>query len=207
MQPLPKLLSLTIALLCAAVGLSAAAFGIAALFIGEKPFWMIVGFEIVTVVASVLGVMFARGRFQDGQGLALACVAGCFGAGAFLAWLSVQGRIQVKGSDATIGLNGWLMARLAAAAVLAAIGAFAVLRRNPASVGYVIRAMLTGGPVVLGAALVFMARGSLAGALQGVPAWLLSIAVGVLGIGAVALLSASGHCLIRAFEMGRQERA
>jgi len=207
MKPLPRIVSLTIALLCGAVGLSAVAFGIAALFVGEKPFWMIVGFEIVTLVAAVLGVLFARGKFQDGQGLALACVAGCFGVGAFLAWLSVQGRLQIRGGDSTIGLNGWLLARLGAAGLIAALGAFAVLRRNPASVGYMIRATLAGGPVILIAALAVLARGSLTGAAQNVPVWLISVVAGVLGIGAVVLLSACGHCLIRAFELGRQEKA
>ncbi|MBL9001529.1 MAG: hypothetical protein JNK25_10385 [Phycisphaerae bacterium] len=206
MKPLPKLLMLTVALLCGAVGLSAAVFGIVSLLVGAKPFWMIFGFELVTIVASALGVIFARGRFQEGQGMALACIAASMAVAAFLAQLSVQGQLQLK-DGSTISLKGWLVARLGAALILGAIGAYAVLVRHPRSRGYVLRAVLTGGPVAAGALIALGARGHVESAMKAMPGWLSSTMIGVVGLLAVVLLSACGHCLVRAFEFGRTEKA
>lgn len=207
MKPLPKLVMLTVALLSGAVGLSALAFGVASLLLGEKPYWMIFGFEIVTMVAAVIGVLFARGKFQEGQGMALACVAATFAVSAFLGWLSAQGQLQIKGSATPVGLDGWLAARVGAALVIGALGAYAVLSRSPRSRPYLLWAMLTGGPVVVAMGAGFVARGRLESMLQSMPAWLTTALAGILGITVVVLLSAAGHCLIRAFEMGRAEKA
>ena len=38
--------------------------------------WAMFGFELVTLLAAIFGVLIGLGRFRDGFGLALACIAG-----------------------------------------------------------------------------------------------------------------------------------
>src|SRR5437899_6996502 len=112
----PQPVRLFVGVLCAAVLLSALGMMLAALFLSDKPVWVLFGFEVAISVASVLGILFARGKFQNGQGLAMACVAGTIVVGSFLGWLGTQHHLTTTRGD--IPLNTWLLGRLAAAAAL-----------------------------------------------------------------------------------------
>jgi len=210
MKPLPPLLLLTVRVLCIAVGLCAAATAVASLTIAEKPLWLIVGFECVVVVASILGLQFSRGAYRLGQGMALACIAASILIATLLSYLSVQGRFQVRGQDAAVSLKLWLFARVGAAALLGLFGAYAVLIRNPKSWHYLLRSVLTGVPVLLALAGGYVFRGRISGVLSTLSGWtaaLAAIIAIIAGLLIVVLISASVHCLIRAFEVGRTDES
>lgn len=191
-----------VGVLSAAVLVSAAAMAIAALALAVRPVWLLFGFEAVAGVGAVLGLLFARGRFQDGQGLAMACVGGTIGVASFLGWLAVRGTLPL--ASASVSLTPWLAARLGAAGLLAAVGAYAVLRRNAASLRYGVRAGATGGLLLVTAGVGVLLRHRLLAGIAGLPdplgaiVWLL---VAILG---GVLICAAAHFTIRAFEMGRE---
>src|SRR5262249_6452882 len=139
----PKLVRMFVGALCAVVFLSALGMMAASTLLVTKPVWVLFGFEFVIAVATVLGILFAAGKFQEGQGLALACVAGTITVGSFLGWLGAQRHLATSHGD--IPLNGWMLGRMGAAAVIALVGAWLVLSRNPRSKSYVLRSALTGG--------------------------------------------------------------
>src|SRR5579862_2091732 len=52
----------------------------------QRPSWALFGFEVVTGVAATIGILMGRGRFADGPGLGLACVAGTILIASGLGW-------------------------------------------------------------------------------------------------------------------------
>src|ERR1043166_2727299 len=69
--------------LCAALALSAAAEMVACVLV-PRPLYFMLGFEVVALVAAVFGVLLAMGRFAQGPGLGLLCVAAAIGVGSLL---------------------------------------------------------------------------------------------------------------------------
>ncbi len=205
MKQLPRVLMFAVGALSAAIVLSSLAFGIAVLFVGPKPAWMIFGFEIVSMVAGVMGILLAVGRFQEGQGMTLACVAATTAVAAFLAWLSVPAGLEINGRNEPLNLTNWLFAREGASVLLGGIAAFAVLSRDRRSLSYLTKSIITGAPVLALAGGAFVGRHSLGPMLAAMPVWLSMLLACIMGVILVGLLSACGHCLIRAFEMGRIE--
>lgn len=203
--PAPRWLVVTLAAICIGVGLSAVAMIAVAGFAVLKPAWLVIGFEAVALVAAALGLREARARLVDAPGLALGGIALVFGPAAFLAWLSVRGKLEVGGAIDSVSISPWLAGRLAAAMLVAAMGAFLVLRRNPRSVHYLKRSAMAATPLAIGGAVavVLMRSGAAAfvGSLPGIVTGMVLIVVGLI---AVILVSAAVHCLIRAFELGRQ---
>lgn len=200
----PRWFNLSLGLVCALVAISCVGMAVAAMALSEKPAWLILGFEVVSLVAGVVGLLFAGGRFRDASGLTLGGVAVTIAVGAFLAWLSVQGNLQVKGRELPVSLSGWLAARIAAAMLIGLAGAVLVLRRNPASGGYVARSLFCGVPLLIIAGGGYLLRSRVASAVDSLPGLVTAIAGLLLGLLFIVLLSASLHCLIRAFECGRE---
>jgi hypothetical protein len=208
MEPMtlpPKSVRLVIGVLCGVVALSALAFAGAALFAGPKVNRVLLGFESVTLAASILGVLFARGKFQDGQGLAMACVAGTVFVAAVLGYLGSKGNLVTNRGD--VPLKMYLLARVGCACVLGVVGAGLVLSRNARSWSYLWKSAATGLPVLAAAAAFVLSPGAVRGVLSKFPGWLAGMGLTVGGLLAVVLISASVHCLIRAFEMGKTETA
>lgn len=202
--PAQRWLSLILAVTCAGVGLSALAMIAVAAFVCLKPAWLVIGFEAVAVVAAAIGLREARSRLVDAPGLALACIALVFGPAAFLAWLSVRGKLEVGGAVDSVSITPWLAGRLSAAVLVAAIGAFLVLRRNPRSRHYLTRSALAAAPLAIGGVVaVILMRSGAAASVAALPGIVTGMGLTVVGLVAVILISASLHCLIRAFEMGR----
>lgn len=183
--------------LLSALGLGGAAAGIQYVVAGQKPSWLLFGFEVVVGAAGVLGVLFGRGKFGEGPGLALACIGGTVLAGSALGWLAA-GK-QVGGHSITPLLGP----RVLAAGVIGLAGAYCVLSRNPKSWKVAAWGAGTGAPVVIAA--MAMMRGSSRRVIES------AVSSGVLGtVGAVvglvvvaACLCASVHLVVKAFEMGR----
>lgn len=188
-----------------AVGLSAMALGVA-VFLDPKPAWALFGFELVTLVAAALGVLFGLGRFhasQEGEGiggtaLALACIAGTIFVAAVLGWKSVTpaaGEARIVGGIPLTVVEG---ARVLIALVLAALAAGVVLAPEPKAWRPAVVGSLLGAPVAgfVGAYLYPGSRGAVTG-LFGNP-----IAAVVVTLVLGGLLAASVHLIIRAFEIG-----
>lgn len=194
---------MVVGVVSAAVALSALGLGLGAVFIAPKVVWVLLGFEVVTLVAAVLGLLFALGRFQDGQGLALACIAGTFFIAAVLGFVGA-GR-QLPTADGGIPLKGLLLGRIGAALLLGGVGAGLVLMRDRRSWGYLGRSAALGGPVVLALGAYIVSPGKVTGLLGSLPGWALGLGLTVAGLLAVVMVSASVHLLVRAFELGRVE--
>jgi hypothetical protein len=153
------------------------------------------GFEIVAIVAAVLGILLARGRFAESPGMALACIGGTVLLSSALGW-QAAGR-QLGGMTLTpfLALRG-----LAAIALLAA-AAFCTLRLEPRSWRPAIVGAALGAPVPLAAAAyLYGPSRRMIEAIVGDSPLLLTLgaigAVVVLG----GLLAASVHLIISAFE-------
>jgi len=202
-RPVPALVKVMLLLCCIAVGLSAIAFAIAAVVLSVRPIWLMFGFELVTLVGAIFGLLFCRGKFQDGQALALCCVAATFFVGAVLSYLSVNGALQTSLSAVGISLKPYVVGRSLAAALLIALAAAMVLTRTNASRPYLWRALLTGLPILIVGGAAFAGRGALASALSSLPGYITIFIALIAGLVAVVLISGSLHCLIRAFEFGR----
>ena len=184
----------------ALVAISALVIG-GAVFLDEKQAWALLGFEVVTLAAGVLGVFFGLGRFRQGNGgagLGLACIAGTILVAAVLGMMSVTASAGESRRVGGIPLVPVELARVLGAFLMAAGAAWVVLapeRRawKPAVLGAVL------GAPVAGVALGYLypgTRGAVSG-LFGNP-WAAVAATLVLG----GLLAASVHLIVRAFEIG-----
>jgi hypothetical protein len=201
----PAAVKLVVLTVCALTALSALGFAYVVVMVTVKPLWLMFGFEMVTAVACILGVLFGLGKYQNGQGLALSCVGACIFVGAVLNQISTQGFLQTNDASGGIGLRWYLLTRLAAAASLAVIGCGLVLARHKDSRRYLLHAAMFGLPLLAVGALAFMLRGRMATAAASLPSVVTALVLVVAGLGAVILISGALHCLIRAFECGRND--
>lgn len=204
MYPVPAPIRAAVLILSALVLVSAVAGAVAAIWVptvaGERASWAMFGFEIVTIVAAVLGILLGLGRFTDGPALALACVAGTILLASGFGW---QGAGRQLGG---VSLTPMLLGRAGIAMTLGLLAAYCVLSRRREAWSLAIRGVLLLAPVVvlMGALVVPRVRAWVEGALGQSPAvQFLAVTVGFLIV--TALVSAGGHLLITAFEAGRTE--
>ncbi|QOI99745.1 MAG: hypothetical protein HRU70_04320 [Phycisphaeraceae bacterium] len=122
----PRYLLGTAVLISALVGLSAAAVAVFAVILPPKPAFGVLGFELIALLAATLGVLLGLGRFAEGAGLGLVCVAGTVLASAGLGYVSLP-----EGVLGAVSMKGWVLSRAAAAAGLTLIAVTGVLSRNP----------------------------------------------------------------------------
>jgi|GEM_PF-2102006 len=127
MYTITKPLRVALAVLASVVALSALAGGAAAILLPEKPAWTAVGFELVTLVAAVLGIVMAGNRFREGPALALACIGGTILVSSGLGYLASGASGQA--GDAQVRLA--LAARIALALAISFLGAWNALGRRP----------------------------------------------------------------------------
>lgn len=197
--PLPPWLLRTIGATSGLLVMWAAVMAVLASIVAPRPAWVLFGFEVVVLAAGLIGVGFSRRRFQEGQGLALICVAGAVFASAVLSWLGNRQGVTLIESRGQTSLLGFAAVRVGIAGLFASAAAYAVLRRTAQARAYALRAAIAlCGFVALGAAF-WMGRhqiGALAPFVAG------AIKFVALTIGMV-LVCAGGHCAIRAFESGR----
>lgn len=204
-RPLPALWRGVIGLVSGCTLLTALVMIPASVGLTPKPYWMVFGFEVCAALAGVIGLGIARRRFEDGQALGLACVAGTIAVGAFLWWFSLQprGAFTLKSRPVPINLTPLVMARLGGAALLALIGALAVLRRSTTSWWYLGRAAAAGAPVLAGGVIAYALRGPIGSALTGMAGPIKAGLFAIVGLAAIAFFAIAVHCVIRAFEVGR----
>lgn len=193
-----KLLRTLIAVLGAAIALSALALAAGALIAGPQPKWTLFGMEIVTLAAGLLAFLLALGRMKGAPALALAAVAGSLFVAAVLGYFGANGRLDLKGDKAPILLRPILLARLAAVAFLACAAAYANLRRDTVAARTFWKGVLWALPLVLMGGAFFAFRSHINALAEGA---LIALAAGASLI-AIVSISGAGHCLIRAFEIG-----
>lgn len=122
---IPSGLRLAIAILSTLVLASAIATVVIAWAVAGRPSWALLGFEFLTAMAGAFGIAAAKGRFSDGPGIALACVAGTVLASSIFGYLGTTGQIG------DWKLHGWLIGRATIAGLIGLLGAWVVLRRTP----------------------------------------------------------------------------
>lgn len=202
--PVPRLVQLVVLVLGIALGLSSLA-AATMTFQASQAYWIFLGMEMCVALGAGFAILFGRGLFREGPGMALACCAGTILVGGVLGWISVHrgnfdGGMTMK-SGKTLSLNALLYGRVGIAVFFGAIGAWLVLSRNRRSGHYLVRALLAGVPLLACAAGAYMMRSS----LRGGASWLMWLAATVLTVVIIGLFCACAHFLIRAFEEGRRE--
>jgi len=203
--PAPKPIRAAVVLVSALVALSALAGIGTALFGFPKIVWGFLGFETVTLIAGVLGVLAGLGRFRSGFGLAMVCVAGTLVAGTLFG-LYLDARVNATSADGARLVKLMIAFRAGSAVVLAAMGGLAVLVRDRRSWGLLVRGAIVGLPVVavlgwLGATRLRPLTMPLEGGMSTVRT--VSVVLG--GLVLMVLFSVAAHLCIRAFEITRPD--
>lgn len=202
MTPLPKALRTLTLVLSAAVVLQALAMMVFAFIAGARPIWILFGFEVVVAVCALLGVFFAKGRFEEGQGLAAISIGGSIALCSFLAWLAIS-KITLSLAGAPLIVKSYLLTRLAVGFWFVLVACLAVLTRNPASGPFVRGAAISGGLLGVLGGVGFVFRAGISGWLNSASGGIRGVVTSVLVVAVGVLVCALGHCLIRAFELGR----
>lgn len=122
---IPSGLRLAIAILSTLVLVSSIATVVIAWAVAGRPSWALLGFELLTAMAGAFGLAAAAGRFSDGPGIALACVAGTVLASSIFGYLGTTGQIG------DWKLHSWLIGRATIAGLIGLVAAWVVLRRTP----------------------------------------------------------------------------
>lgn len=201
--PVPRWVQKVVLVLGVLLALSSLAAG-ALTFQASQAYWIFLGMEMCVALGAAFAILIGRGLFREGPGLALACCAGTVFVAGILGWVSVhRGNFELGGmtmnSGKTVSLNALLYVRVAIACVFGTLGAWLVLSRNPRSWYYLLRAVLTGVPMVACLAGAYTMRSS----LRGGASWVMWLAATVLTIVIIGLFCACAHFVIRAFESGR----
>lgn len=155
------------------------------------------GFEFVTISAAVVGVIFWRGQFRNGPGLALACVAGTILLASGLGGLSVQWTV------ANQSIKLLIAARAAAAMIIALCGAACVLGRDSRGWPTFIKGVVWGIPLIALAGWFAKAGGAFLDPVNnlGTVARMIAYGMGTLVLGICMCVSV--HLIVKAFEFGR----
>jgi hypothetical protein len=127
--PVPQWARMLVVVTCLAVlasALAAAVLSLAAPMLAkdQRTNWALFGFELVIMVACAQGVLFGRGRFAQGPGLALACIGGTILVASALGWKGSAKQV------AGFSLTPLLGARFLAVMVIGGCGAWCVLSRD-----------------------------------------------------------------------------
>lgn len=165
--------------------------------------WAWFGFEFVSLLAAVFGVLIGLGRFRNGFGIALACLTGAVLV-AMVFGIHVDARTKIA-DDPTFRpwVNRMLMLRMLVVLGFAFCASVGVFTRNPKSWGAAVRAIVCLFPVACIAGMIYKFGLPFAGDGSGQPNAPRVISVLAIGLVMIILISAGGHLLIRAFEHGR----
>lgn len=193
-----KMLRVVVGVLCVAIGLSAVALGTGAVVAGPNPKWPLFGMEVVTLVASLVGVGMAMGRMKGAPALGLACVAGSIFVAAVLGYVGSNKQLELAEGKGAIALRPLLLARLASVCVIACVAMYANLRRDGVATRTFWKGVAWALPLVLMGGAYVALRSRVGGMGEGA---LLAVACAAGLVGMISL-SGAGHCFIRAFEMG-----
>ncbi|MDX2147135.1 MAG: hypothetical protein SFZ23_06395 [Planctomycetota bacterium] len=178
-----------------AVGVGAAAIMLPELVPGAKRAWTLAGFELIALVAAILGILFSLGRFRTAPSMALVCVAGTVFSAAVLGFVGVQGRMGET------SLMPWLLTRMGLVAAIAGVAAAVALGRSREAIRYFLRAVLVGVPTAAILGFVALRFGVVEEFVKGLSGPVLYGGGAVVALVVGGLICASVHLLIRAFEV------
>jgi len=198
--PVPVLSRAAIGLLSGVVGAVSALVLVLAVLETPKPVWVLVGSELMAIVAAVFGVLLGLGKFRDAPAFAAACAGGCFLIASAMAWIGAYPARSV----ASVSIEPWIFARVGAGLAILAIGCWLVLARDRAAMRLAIRGIALGAPVLIVVALIvtgrakpaFTALGSLPGAFRALVAIIVFLIL-------AGLFAASVDTLVKAFAKGQ----
>lgn len=174
----------------------------------EVQLWFLVVFQLVVIGAGVFGMLTGLGRFSEAPALSMLISGGSIFTLSVLAEPALVIRLTgAPGQALVIGGVSVLPFTFAGAvlgvALMLLAGASALARGRAKSRWYLARAAATGLPVALAAGLALWPPAQKAFlAMPGVVAALVAV-IGFFVLG--GLLSASLHCVIRAFEVAARE--
>ncbi len=192
LKPPPKGILLLVLGVCAVVALSALGVGALAV-LQPRPSWVMFGFEVIVLVAGVLGVQMGRGRHADGPALGLACIAGTILIGTAFGYLA-GGRVLFS-----TDMRPLVLARAAAAIALACAAGWIVLSRDlKATLPPFIRGLAFGLPIPILLLVVWKLRGTMAGMSDAAQ---LGLAIVIFAL-ITGLLAASVQFIVKAFDLG-----
>lgn len=167
--------------------------------------WFRIGFEVVLAIAGVIGVLTALGRFRQAPAWAMACVGGATVVCALLA-NTAGGVGQVAGFSPGAIVRSALAdthsaIRLGVGFGALGLSALTLMLRSPGtSFRRLALGLLCLAPVAIAGALWF--AGPLSQWVTGLNPIVQTVLATLAFVAAVALISAGGHCLVRALEAG-----
>lgn len=162
---------------------------------GTPTSWFLFGFEVVVIVAAVLGFQLARGKWSHGLAIGLLSIAGTILLASAMGWQGANRRLLDR------PLLPLLLVRTACAGVLALLACHAVLGRRPGAWQRALLGAAIGAPAVLllGAMAVSRTRQVVLGVLPSNQGLMIIVAVCGFVVFA-ALLAASVHILVATFQ-------
>jgi hypothetical protein len=192
MKPPSKGILFFVLALSGVIAVSAAGVGIASL-LQDRASWVMFAFEIVVLVAGVLGMLIGRGRFADGPAIGIAAVAGTVLLGSLFGYLG-GGRVLFG-----VDLRPFLYSRAIASLLLGAAAAWIVVSRDlKATLPLLIRGVAFGLPIPLGLIAYWQFRGRMS-CISDVA----QLGLAIVGFSLLTgLLAASVQFIFRAFEIG-----
>jgi len=169
---------------------------------------LLTGFEISTLFASMFCVLIGLGKFKDAPAIGMLIAAGAILTAAALGDPALGTFIRSRGNaqptPGTLNLVPFALARVAAAAAFAMLATCTALAQKPATS---LRFLFSGIALMtpLAGIVAAVAVGSIRSAILGLNGITLAAIVVTTMIVAIAFLAASGHMLIKAFEVGMPE--
>ncbi len=204
MPPTPRFI-LIAALIASGILTLAGAWGLYSAAADSR--WLALGFEGLTIVAGVFGVLAGLGRFRSSHSMALFCVGGAALAASVLGFVaaglapSQSPRVILR---AMLGDAPYAARLLSSALLIFLSGLILVLRRPRESGRYLTLSIALGAPVLIGAAIWIAAPGVKA-AYAAWPSIAKATLLFALFFIVSGLISTSLHCLIRALEVGKAD--
>lgn len=169
--------------------------------------WVTIGFDALLIPAAVFGLLIGLGRFRDGLGLAMLCVAGTAATAGVLSEPTVVNFLKGQRPTAIvqgIDLVTLTLAKLALAAPMALLAGLVVLIRRPAASARRAGLAIANAAPAAAITAAWGVRG-IRQSLAGVHPALTTILVLMSFVLFTAFVSAAVHFAIRAFEAGRDE--
>lgn len=194
MPPAPPVIPMRLVALLSLLTLPTAIAGCVMGFLAGNYF--VAALEVCVILAAGMGVPIGLGRFNRGPAIAVACVAGGVATPTVLSGLAQVGPLM------GVEVRPWILARLAVGLIILAMAAVVLMARRPArSIALAVRGVALGAPVVIFAGAWWKAP-AFRDALDALHPLVGGVLWAVIGLVGLILVSVSGHCLIRALEVG-----